>query len=179
MNKKLVPAVALISWDRILREDEITSYKRSLHKYPKKEIVKCIVSFMNNNIMTTEDRKIFNKILGDHKILNKLQICTDGSYANGRIFYKKFYGFNECNIFVDGEFWMQKYRKNNKSYNIVTKLNYMQNNFEVIYLHLVSDEWSAMDKDWDDMMDTMIDNDDYEDYDNSFVNEDIQEGYMI
>lgn len=157
MKKNLVPAIASISWDRTLTTEELTPYvKRSCHKISKKEMVKRILSFMKNNNITELDRKIFNKILGDSKILNKLQICTDGSYVNGRIFFKNFYNKANTNILVDGEYWMQYYKKYEVSLDMLSKLNYMKHNFEVIYLHLVQDKESWDDKLWQDEFDNMM-----------------------
>jgi len=138
MKKNLVPAIPVMSWDKELTEHQINCTKQSCHKIPKKQMVKRILSFMSSNQITDADRKVFNKILGDTKLLNKLQICTDDSWLNGRIFYKNFFNQSDVNICVDGEYWMQYYRDNRISPDTFTKLNYMKNNFEVIYLHLVS-----------------------------------------
>jgi len=138
MKKNLVPAIPVMSWDKELTERQINLAKGSCHKISKKQMVKRILSFMKSNQITDADRKVFNKILGDTKLLNKLQICTDGSWLNGRIFYKNFFNQSDANICVDGEYWMQYYRDNNVSPDTFTKLNYMKYNFEVIYLHLVS-----------------------------------------
>jgi len=164
MKKNLVPTIPEMSWDKKLTEHQINCTKRNTYKISRKQMVKRILSFMNNNQITEEDRKIFNKILGDTKLLNKLQICTDGSWLNGRIFYKNFYNNSDINIHVDGEYWMQYYRDTNIQLGIFERLNYMKYNFEVIYLHLVSNAKSLEDKIWQDEFDSMMpDWDDYED----------------
>ena len=159
MNNQLVPAIASVSWNRILTEKELESYKKCCIKLPKKDIVKKILSFIENNNVTQEDKKVFNKILGDTKILNKLQICTDGSYVNGRIFFKNFYNNNTTNIWVDGKYWNQHYKKHKSNLDTMSKLNYMKYNFEVIFLHLVSDS-----KAWEDKLDSEQWEDEYDDW---------------
>jgi len=168
MKKNLIPAIGSINgMGRILtNEEKVSIAQRNIFKLPKKQMVKRILSFIKNNNISEPDKKLFNKILGDTKILNKLQICTDGSYLNGRIFYKNFFNGSENIMFVDGTYWSDQYCKNNYvNISTLEKLNYMKYNFEVIYLHLVENRKALNDKLWQDEMDSMMpDWDDWDDY---------------
>jgi len=169
MKKNLIPAIGSTNGiGRILTNEEKVSFaQRNCLKLPKKQMVKRILSFINNNNVSKADKKFFNKILGDTKILNKLQICTDGSYLNGRIFYKNFFNGSENVMFVDGTYWSDQYVKNNYvNISTLEKLNYMKYNFEVIYLHLVGNSKALDDKLWQDEMDELMPKwDDWDDYD--------------
>jgi len=169
MKKNLIPAIGSTNgMGRILTNEEKVSFaQRNLFKISKKQMVKRILSFIRNNNISESDKKLFNKILGDTKILNKLQICTDGSYLNGRIFYKNFFNSSENVMFVDGSYWSNQYVKNNYvNISTLKKLNYMKYNFEVIYLHLVSNSKALEDKIWQDEMDELMPEwDAWEDYD--------------
>lgn len=164
-NKRLVLSHTINEyWSGIKDEKEFENYiKETTKKLNKKDMVNKIIDFIKVNNISEEDMKIFNKILGDHKILNKLQICIDGSYTNGRIFYKNFFNSSN-NISISGEFWYKYYCKNHNSLNSLEKLNYMKNHFEVIYLHLVNDKQALEDKMWDDMMDNICDDYPEEEY---------------
>lgn len=165
-NIKLIPSHIIKEyWSGIPDQEGFKKYiKETTKKITKKEMVNRILNFIQNNNISEVDLKIFKKILGDHKILNKLQICIDGSHTNGRIFYKNFFNNNNNSISVDGEYWYEQYCKNHKSQDIIKKLNYMKNHFEIIYLHLVNDEQALEDKQWSKMMDEMCCDDYYEDY---------------
>jgi len=150
MKKNLIPAIGdKNGMGRYLTNEEKSSFlKKNCFKLSKKQMVKRILSFIRNNSISEADIKLFNKILGDTKILNKLQICTDGSYLNGRIFYKNFFNSSENVMFVDGSYWSDRYVKNNYiNINTLEKLNYMKYNFEVIYLHLVGNSKALEDYD--------------------------------
>jgi len=169
MKKNLIPAIGSTNGmgRTLTNEEKVSVAQRNCFKLPKKQIVKRIVSFIKSNNISEPDKKLFNKILGDTKILSKLQICTDGSYLNGRIFYKNFFNCSENVMFVDGKYWSDQYVKNNYV-NISTfeKLNYMKYNFEVIYLHLVGNSKALDDILWQDEMDSMMPEwDDYDGYD--------------
>lgn len=154
-------------------EELVSEYRnRTERKYKKKENARRIVEFMKTNHICEEDRKIFNKILGDHAILSKLVWVWDGSYRNNRIFYKR----NSHQDKNSSAFWIQNklypYQKDNKGYNIYDIdskliLNHAKNNYEVIFIDLVSDEKAFEDDLWD------MDYPDYEDYD------DFEEDYDI
>jgi len=159
MKKNLVPAIGdKTGMGRNLTNEEKVSFlQKNCFKLSKKQMVKRILSFIKNNSVSEADKKLFNKILGDTKLLNKLQICTDGSYLNGRIFYKNFFNGSENVMFVDGSYWSERYVKNNYvNISTLEKLNYMKYNFEVIYLHLVGNSKALDDKLWQDEMDELI-----------------------
>ena len=157
MKKNLVPAISNKDvLGGILTDIEIASFKKSsCHKLSKDVLVKTILSFINNNTILKADKELFDMIIKDDAILNKLQICTDGSYVNGRIFYKDFFSNWDSNIQIDGRFWSEYYSKHGKSLNTLAKINYMKDNFKVIYLHLVNDLEALEDKEWSDEMDRM------------------------
>jgi len=168
MKKNLIPAIGSTNrMGRTLTNEEKVSFaQRNLFKISKKQMVRRILSFINNNNISHADKKLFNKILGDTKILNKLQICTDGSYVSGRIYYKNFFNDSENVAMITGTHWYDHYVEN-MGVSTLEKLNYMKYNFEVIYLHLVDDSKALEDKIWQDEMDElMLDIDDYfgEDY---------------
>jgi len=165
MKKDLVSAIStkkVIGGD--LTDIEVASFKKSCtHKLSKEKLIKTILSFIDNNDVPEKDKEVFNFILDDDKILDKLQICTDGSYVNGRIFYKNFYNNWDSNIQVDGRFWNKFYNETRQSLDTLTKIDYMKDNFEVMYLHLVSDEEAMEDKIWSDEMDRISN-----DFDNDY-----------
>jgi len=168
MKNNLIPAIGSTNgMGRDLTNEEIISFtQRNCFKISKKQMVKRILSFIKNNNISHADKNLFNKILGDTKILNKLQICTDGSYVNGRIYYKNFFNDYKNVMMITGMYWYDHYVEN-IGVSILEKLNYMKYNFEVIYLHLVNDGKALEDKIWRDEMDELMpDIDDYfgEDY---------------
>jgi len=138
MKKKLIPAVCETNLFKrpFSVEEQIDIQRKNTRKFSRRDTVKIILSFLERNVITDIDREIFNKILGDTKILDKIQICNDGSYLNGRIYYKLDINgpSNNSNIIVDGDYW---YRSSIQP-DIITKLNFMKNNFEVIYLQCIS-----------------------------------------
>jgi len=163
MKKNLIPA---LSKKDIIGEDltdiEIASFKKSsCHKLSKEKLIKTILSFINNNDVLEKDKELFNYILDDDIILSKLQICTDGSYVNGRIFYKNFFNNWDSNIQVTGRYWNEYYSKNRLVPDTLVMIDYMKDNFEVIYLHLVNDEEAMDDKIWQEEFDRM--DDDFDD----------------
>ena len=159
MKKNLVSAIGNTNemGRTLTNEEKVSVAQRNCLKLSKKQMVKRILSFIKSNNVSKADKKLFNKILGDTKLLNKLQICTDGSYLNGRIFYKNFFNGSENVMFVDGSYWSERYVKNNYvNISTLEKLNYMKYNFEVIYLHLVGNSKALDDKLWQDEMDELI-----------------------
>ena len=164
MKKNLIPAIGSTNGmgRTLTNEEKVSVAQRNCFKLSKKQMVKRILSFIKSNNISLFDKKLFNKILGDTKILNKLQICTDGSYLNGRIFYKNFFNGSENVMFVDGTYWSDQYFKNNYvNISTLEKLNYMKYNFEVIYLHLVGNSKALDDKLWQDEMDELMPDYDY------------------
>jgi hypothetical protein len=168
VHMNLVPAIS--TRDVIggnLTDIEVDSFKKSsCHKLPREKMIQTIVSFIKNNDIPEKDKELFIMILQDNKILNKLQICTDGSYVNGRIFYKNFFNNWDSNIQVDGRFWSQYYSETRLLPDNLTRIGFMKDNFEVIYLHLVDDIEAMEDKEWHDEMDSLSDDDYYEDVSN-------------
>ena len=165
MKKNLIPALStknVIGGN--LTDIEIASFRKSYcHKLSKEKMIKTILSFIDNNDISEKDKELFNFILDDDIILNKLQICTDGSYVNGRIFYKNFFNNWDSNIQVDGRYWSEYYRKNKLTPDNLVKIDHMKDNFETIYLCLVNDEEAMDDKIWQDEMDKISD-----DFDDNF-----------
>lgn len=127
--------------------EELVQYRANTeYKLSHKEKVNRILRFIKENKISQEEMKIFNKILGDHKILDKLVFVWDGSYRSNIIFYKKLMIGKENN-FVIRNYWL--YGSNNGKYktmSVMDNLNYIKNNYETLFIHLISDEESTRDR---------------------------------
>lgn len=80
--------------NRVLYTNEITPEKLSGYiktselKLNHREKVNFIFNFIKKNHMSDEDVTVFNKILGDHQVLNKLVLVNDNSYRAYYIYYR-------------------------------------------------------------------------------------------
>ena len=157
IKQKLVPALDISPYTKsIIGLDKTEACQlneyidTAIREYSKKDTAKYIVNFMKayERILSVDDIKIFNNILGDNKLLSKIAICSDGSYVSGRVFFMS-YKFEQINqnysnkdyITVDGVYWFNDYLHNHKDISNIDKLNFMKNNFEKIYIHLPSDNY--------------------------------------
>lgn len=141
----------------------LQDYRNSTEMILKhKDKVNRILDFIKTNNITDEEMKVFNKILGDRSILDKLVFVWDGSYRTQRIFYKKFNMENKNSFDIESD-WLYKNRKN-KYYKMSTidKLNFLKNNYDTIFIHLINDEDALMEMLWDDYYDDMSDYDYYD-----------------
>lgn len=122
-----------------------------------KDKVNRILDFIRNNNISDDEMRVFNKILGDKQILDKLVFVWDGSYRSHRIFYKKHSKGDKNSFSIECD-WLY-YNKRNKynSMTLIDKLNFLKNNYEIIFIHLVDDEEAINDAMWDSYYDDMID----------------------
>lgn len=111
--------------------------KTTEFKLSRKETVNKILKFIKNNNISDNDMKIFNKILGDHQVLDKLVFINDGSFRNNRLYYnggfiiecrKEYYCSSSPNVYRN------KWTSPNKF------INNIKNNYEVIFIHLNPDK---------------------------------------
>lgn len=141
---------------------------RTLENYRKEtetklsytDTVNRIAEFIAKNNISHTEAEIFQKILEDEEIINKLVFIWDGSYRTQRIFYKKFSSACNNNFSVDSD-WLYKNNQDDY-YNMTTseKIDFLKNNYEIIFIHLVDDESSLRDMLFDNYYDDMPDYDD-------------------
>lgn len=110
--------------------------KTTEFKLSRKETVNKILKFIKDNNISDNDMKIFNKILGDHQVLDKLIFVTDGSFRANRLYYNG--GFMvECGKEYYCSSSPTMYRKWVSPNKLI---NNIKNNYEVIFIHLNSDK---------------------------------------
>lgn len=142
------------SWNIGIRKDRLDEYRRySEEKLTRKDKVNRILSFMNDNTISVESRELFNKILGDHQILNKLIFVRDGSYRNNRIFYKNFQLSPNyemlTEISLDDNSRFDPVRNQLPQFSGKMGLNYMKNHYESIFIQLTTDDEVCYEKYFD------------------------------
>lgn len=128
-------------------------------KLSQEETTNKILDFIKNNSISSHEMKVFNKILGDNEILDKLIFIWDGSYRTQRIFYKKF-SENSEGLTIESDWLYHNNEDNYYNLSDIEKLDFLKNNYESIFIHLVSDESAMFDRIFDDYYDDMPDYDD-------------------
>lgn len=139
-----------------LKEDAFETFlpkyrKESEIKLSQKESVKKILKFINDNHITDDDMKVFNKILGDHQILSKIIFVSDGSYRSHKIFFSRFNfkNMNSSSISIIDHY----FKKDDYGLTIhidpIDHLNVLKHKYESIFIQLIDDKFSKRD-DYDD-----------------------------
>ncbi len=127
-------------------QEELAVYRAETeYKLSHKEKVNRILKFISENNISSEEMKIFNKILGDHKILDKLVFVWDGSYRSNRIYYKKFIAGKENNFHIENWWLYKNHNHKCKAMTMMENINYIKNNYEIIFIHLITDDESQKD----------------------------------
>jgi hypothetical protein len=129
-----------LSWN-----DYIKKCFESHRHYSRKETAKIIRDFINSNFVSDRDRLIFNEILKNKPLLDKLIFVEDGSYLNNRLYFdnkhlRDINGKQGCFYFEIGlDVLKDKERDDYYKLSDSLKLKFIMDNFECVFIHLIND----------------------------------------
>lgn len=141
---KLLYDINRVSWlTKKFTKKEFDEYiKESEIRLSRKNTVAKIHDFIEHNEISADSLKIFNKILGDVSILDKIVFVNNTQCRNNNIIYccgfSDIYSadLNNTEDFIDTCMYEYKYFDYSE---YVERLNHLKNNYEFIFIKLTSD----------------------------------------